>query len=546
MSEKESGLPVRVVEDDTILIIGGGPVGLMTASVLAHFKVKSMILERNTEPTKWPKMDLTNARSMELLHKIGLADDLRSRGVPSSIPYTVLMSTGLSQKTTVTRWDLPSVDEYREKIKSTNDGTQPLQPYLRVSQNIFENWMRDLCQENPLTDLQYHCKLESIKETVDGVEAIVTKGEGGGSEIYRASPFSFLLIHFRSRDLERLHRQGRFWHLFMLKSQAFGGAVISQDEKEIFTVHFPLPPGTDAATIESHDAIYTVLGGMYEPFKIKIDEILVRSTFRPSIAVANSFAGPNLRLFLAGDSAHQNIPTGGYGMNTGLGDAFDIAWKLAAVVNGYGGKGLLESYEQERKPTAAQNMQRSGVHMGVHMTAVDILTKDPEKVDSDSQQGAEVRGEIHGHYSKHDGENTDLGIEMGYRYKSPICMVDDSETEPPWDPHTYLPTTWPGSRAPHVLLSDQSSILDHLGRDFSLVDFTNDRRPDIGGSLIVQVAQEVGVPLTYIQLVNEKNAENIWERPLVVVRPDGHVAWRGDSIKDKAQARQILGTIIGR
>ncbi|RTE70052.1 hypothetical protein BHE90_015556 [Fusarium euwallaceae] len=420
------------------------------------------------------------------------------------------MSTGLSQDAAFTQWNHPSVDEYREQIKAKNDGTQPLEPYQRVSQQIFETWMRDLCQDNPLVDLR---------------------------------PGSFLLIHFESRDLENLHKQGRFWHLFLFNQGSFGGAVISQDEKSIFTVHYPLGPGTDEYSMSSEDAVYTVLGGAHGPFKIKIDKVLVRSTYRPSTAVAKSFSGPGLRVFLAGDAAHQNIPTGGYGMNTGIGDAFDIGWKLAAVVNGYGGQGLLKSYEQERQPVAAQIVERAASHMSVHLTAVELLGGDVSEVNKTSERGTQLKEALRDHYRNLDGENTDLGIEMGYRYVSRVCIPDGSEPEPKWDPHSYLPTTWPGSRAPHVFLNDGKSIFDRLGPDFSLVEFKDQ---DIGSDLIAKAAKGLGVPVTCVTLTGEANAAKIWERRLVLVRPDGHIAWRGDGVKDLREAGRILETAVGR
>ncbi|RSL58708.1 hypothetical protein CEP54_007608 [Fusarium duplospermum] len=562
---------IRTLPDDTVLIIGAGPVGLMTASVLAYYGVKSVIVERNREPTRWPKMDLTNARSMELLRKIGLAEGLRERGVPSSIPYTVLMSTGLSQDAAFAQWNHPSVDEYRKEIRARNDGTQPLEPYQRVSQQIFETWMRDLCEESPLIKLQYEHKLESVAEAAEGISAQITTTENNACWVYQAKyavacdgassksrrsldisleggpmPGSFLLIHFKSRDLEKLHKQGHFWHLFVFNQGAFGGAIISQDEKDIFTVHFPLGPDADESSISSEDAVYAVLGGLHGPFKIEMDEILVRSTYRPSTAVAKAFAGPQLRIFLAGDAAHQNIPTGGYGMNTGIGDAFDIAWKLAAVINGYGAPGLLQSYEQERQPVAAQNVQRAAAHMLVHLAAVELLGSDASEVDKESEQGARLKEALQDHYRKLDGENTDLGIEMGYRYVSRVCIPDDSEPEPEWDPHSYIPTTWPGSRAPNVFLSGGDSIFDRLGPDFSLVEFKDKVDQQNGGAFIIEAAKGLGVPLTHVLLTGENNAARIWQRNLVLVRPDGHVAWRRGCVKGRGEADRVVQTVVGR
>lgn len=301
----------------------------------------------------------------------------------------------------------------------------------------------------------------------------------------------------------------------------------------------------DESSISSEDAIYTVLGGLHEPYKIKIDEVLVRSTFRPSIAVANSFASPEFRVFLAGDAAHQNIPTGGYGMNTGLGDAFDISWKLAAVINGHARNGLLRTYETERKPIAYQNVQRSGVHMGVHLKAVQLLGDRPKVIESLSPEGISLRKTLLQHYEENDGENKDMGIEMGYLYESPVCLPDSTGTKPEWEPKRYLPTTWPGSRAPHVILSNKSSIFDHLGPFFTLVEFQDKEAEHSRSRWFIIAANALNIPLKLTQLREEAVAAKIWERPLVLVRPDGHVAWRGYRVDTLSQASGILEAVLG-
>lgn len=324
---------------------------------------------------------------------------------------------------------------------------------------------------------------------------------------------------------------------------------------QIFTIHYAIPPGIDPSAVSSEDAIYTLLGGIGKPYEIKIDEILVRSTYRPSIAVARSFSGSKMRVFLAGDAAHQNVPTGGYGMNTGLGDAFDIGWKLAAVIKGWGRPGLLAAYEQERRPVAIRNVERSGVHMDVHMQAVQML--DDGKVFELERQGSEegerLRDSIRKHYQDHDGENTDLGIEMGYRYESAIIWSprDEDEgdsVEPPWDAHVYRPTTWPGSRPPHVFLRDGSAIFDRFGKHFTLMEFEvakKSAKSGQGSHLLVEAANRLGVPLSHVCLANEEHAARLWEKPLVIIRPDGHVTWRGARVKDATIAGKIIETAVG-
>jgi 2-polyprenyl-6-methoxyphenol hydroxylase-like FAD-dependent oxidoreductase len=142
--------------------------------------------------------------------------------------------------------------------------------------------------------------------------------------------------------------------------------IISQDEVDTWTIHLPIPLDTDIESLDPEKLIQQVLGGSLSPYPIKVDKILVTSVWRPNICLADSYRSAGGRLFLSGDAAHQNIPTGGYGMNSAVGDSFDIGWKVSTVIKGYGGPHLLDSYEHERRPVAARNIKRSGVHMAVH------------------------------------------------------------------------------------------------------------------------------------------------------------------------------------
>ena len=167
------GIPTQVLTDDTVVIVGGGPVGLILARVLSNRGVRSLLFERNQSTTTWPKMDLTNARSMELFHKIGLADDLRKQGVPSHIDQDVLMSTGLGRDEILAKWELPSVDKFRARIRDRNDGTQPQEPWQRLSQAIFEKWLKAICDDDPLIDLRFGWKVESVQEDAGSVSTTV-------------------------------------------------------------------------------------------------------------------------------------------------------------------------------------------------------------------------------------------------------------------------------------------------------------------------------------------------------------------------------------
>jgi 2-polyprenyl-6-methoxyphenol hydroxylase-like FAD-dependent oxidoreductase len=169
--------------DDVVLIVGGGPVGLILARNLSTHGVRSVVFERNTSTTTSPKMDLTNARSMELFRKIGLSEQLRKHGVEPQIDQDVLISSGLSRDEPLAKWDLPSVNKFRERIKKHNDGTQPQEPWQRISQAIFEKCLKVICDEDTMNQrwaqsvkIQSRLKIspligQSVKTPVDSILA---------------------------------------------------------------------------------------------------------------------------------------------------------------------------------------------------------------------------------------------------------------------------------------------------------------------------------------------------------------------------------------
>lgn len=153
-----------------VLIAGGGPAGLIAAIQLARKGTKCMIAERNLDTTRWPKMDITNCRTMELLRRLGLDEGVREQGVPQHYSFDVLFSTGLgSEGELISKWDLPSPNQWRERIKTQNDGSMPQQPYQRCSQAIFEAWLKPILQKEPLVESHFGLKFESLEETADYV-----------------------------------------------------------------------------------------------------------------------------------------------------------------------------------------------------------------------------------------------------------------------------------------------------------------------------------------------------------------------------------------
>ncbi len=207
------------------------------------------------------------------------------------------------------------------------------------------------------------------------------------------------------------------------------------------------------------------------------------------------------RVFLAGDAAHLNWPAGGFGMNTGVGDAVDIGWKLAAMLQGWGGTNLLQSYTAERKPIAMIN-----VNEAAEMRAnFDNQTPFSPKIGDDSEDGKALREKARAAIMRtraKEFQHDSAGIELGYRYEnSPICVADGTPA-PELDHGLYVPSTWPGARAPHVWLKDGRSTLDLFGKSFVLLNFSGANTTTFTDS-----AQRVGLPLEVVNIDEPKVRE---------------------------------------
>jgi hypothetical protein len=229
-------------------------------------------------------------------------------------------------------------------------------------------------------------------------------------------------------------------------------------------------------------------------------------------------------VFLAGDSAHQFFPSGGHGANTGIADAVDLGWKLAAVLNGWAAPALLESYEAERRPVALFNREMCFNLMEVWRRFIFL-----DRTGASSAQLA-------GYLENQSFQAGNLGIHLGYRYnRSPIVAVEPGP-EPAWHSDRFVPTTWPGGRAPSVRLEHGAELFDLLGPEYTLLDLS---RSDAGRPIALHAAQ-LGVPVEHLR-VDDANVRSVYQRDLVLIRPDQHVAWRGDEAPDDVRA--LLGQV---
>jgi 2-polyprenyl-6-methoxyphenol hydroxylase-like FAD-dependent oxidoreductase len=504
-----------------VLIAGGGPVGMTLARALALHGVRCLLVERNPTTTRHPKMDITNGRSMELFRRLGLTDRLRAVAVPEENNFDVSWITSLTGRE-LHRFRYPSVVDKRKEIRAQNDGTQPREPAMRVSQVIIEPVLRDAIIDDPLIDARWGVALEDFVEAGDGVTTTLRVQETGATETVRcaylagcdggssvvretlgiglegrAAVAQRYMIHFQSDARDLLQAFGIAWHY-----QTDKGTLIAQDDRDTWTLQTRPAPGIDPSTLDPN-AMLDAWAGRAFPRKI-----LVANSWTPHLLLAERYGGG--RVLLAGDAAHQYIPTGGYGMNTGIADAVDLGWKLAATLKGFAGPGLLASYEPERRPVGYRNRLASERHTDVRIKIAELYQREP---DPDALgRGIAALG---------NAENESWGIEFGYRYDGIVG-----------DPVVYEPTTAPGARLPSVFLRDGSALYDKLGPWFTLLVFGNaDPSPLIDAS---------PAPLETV-IVDDPAAAPIYEAKLVLVRPDTHVAWRGNVCADgRAVWRKVL------
>ena len=514
--------------DFDVCIVGAGPVGLTLALDLAQRGVRTALIEKQVQPGPWPKMERCNARSMEIFRRLGISDAIRRRGQPEDGAMHVAVVRSLSAEP-LAFLHYPTVADMRERIAATDDGSVAREPYQLISQYTLEPILREAVAGRPEVTAHFGAEFESFTEQEDSV-TIRFANDGGSHEISArylvgcdggASPIRKQLgislegrggigklrqIFFRSNDLlDKLPitRARHYWFADEHRS-----AIIVQDDGRHFSLHSTLPTESDFA------AELRRLAG----FEMDV-EILNVAEWTMHLLLADSYGRG--RTFIAGDAAHLVIPTGGLGMNTGVGDATDLSWKLAATLQGWGEPGLLESYAQERRAVGRRNVEASGFAAA----GLEIWRRAwRPNIGENSVEGEVTRthvGRLANLFQRRSHEMT--GIELGYTYAGSPIICSES---PPFEESEffrYMPTASPGSRFPHVWLKDGTALQDIIGRGYTLLKFG---AADTSG--IEDAFNARGVPLEIINL-DEPAAYRIAARRLVLLRPDLHVAWRGDA-----------------
>ena len=544
MAGREEGKPM----DTQVVIIGGGPVGLTLAVDLGRRGIRCTLLEQKPEPQFLPKMERCNARTMEMFRRIGLAETIRAAGLPAHVPMDVFVILSMAEPPLL-RLPYPSVDEARARISDMNDGSEPLEPYQLTSQYTLEPVLKAEAEKLPGVTLRYGCTFLEFAQDAAGVNVTFRREDGGTERLRGAylvgcdgggSPVRKQLgIRLRGEgNLLQLRQalfvcdelydripigdgpgHGRHYHV----ADDRASFLIMQDSTRHWTLH---------ATVESDEAMRAQFEKVVAvPVK---HEMLYCGEWRQNLLLADRYGED--RVFLAGDSAHLVIPTGGLGMNTGVGDAFDISWKLAATLQGWGGPALLRSYEVERRQVGDRNVGASR-----------YASQDRRRWRS--QYRPDIRDNTPAGQSARDNlarvadveqrkTNEMIGAELGYRYvDSPI--IDNIPGGPEHLFREYHPTTWPGARLPHVWLEDGAPMQDRIPAEGYTLLRLGGSDADLGP--LLQALRARGAPAALLD-IPDAVAREVYERDLLLLRPDMHVVWRGNAPPADPAALAALAT----
>ncbi len=528
-------------ESHTVLIVGAGPVGLCLALDLAERDVNVVVVEQRyagEQPSV--KCNHVSSRTMETFRRLGLAKQVRQVGLPDDYPNDVVV------RTQATGYELARIhipcrrDRYTDV--SGPDGWWPTpEPPHRVNQIYFEPILFARAASNRRIRILNRTCVEQVAQTSQGVSlcarnldsgevvnldghyligcdggrSLVRKAIGAklsGDEVIQRVQSSY----FRApRLIDRITRPDAWMSYLYHPLRA--GNLIAIDGSERWLLHnYLLPHEVDFDSVD-RDACIRLLLGVGPEFEY---ELLAKEDWIGRRLVADRLQ--DRRIFICGDAAHLWVPYAGYGMNAGIADAMNLSWKLAAHLKGWASAAILEAYELERLPITDQVSRFAMSHA---LGAIKERTSVAPEVLEDTAGGKALRKVIGAAaYELHVQQFACAGLNFGYFYPDSPLIAYDGELAPVYTMFDYTPSTVPGCRTPHLWLTDGRSLYDALGPDYTMLRF--DAAVDV--QPLMFAAAQAGVPIALLD-VNCAHGAEVYRHKLVLNRPDGHVAWRGDT-----------------
>ena len=484
---------------------------------------------------------------MEHLRRLGLAEAVRKRGLDDDHPTDLAYFTRLTGYE-IGRYRQPSRRQaLAEAVSGAGRWASPEPPH-RCSQLFLEAELKTAVDALPSVELRFGWRLEEFHDRGDGVAALARRGDGVAEILYEADYLigcdgagsgvrgalgielagesgvirpmmggPMYATYFEADPRAGWLAQDPAWQYWILNPE-IRALFIPVDGRNKFL--FIAALGTGDGRMRDPIAMIHLAAGARFPLRV----ISAQNWTAGYALVAESYRRG--RVFLAGDAAHLFTPTGGMGMNTGIDDAVNLAWKLAAVIAGWGGSRLIDSYEAERRPIGQRNTAFAS-------RFADSIGRMPvgAAIEEDSAAGREARAalrplvEAHAHF-----EFTIPGIFLGLSYAGSPIVAPDGSSPPPDDPNDYTPNACPGARAPHARFAGDV-LHDRLGPEFTLLRFDKACDP----APLLAAAESRGMPLA-AATIDDAAARKIYDAGLVLIRPDHHVAWRGRRLPDDCGA----------
>ena len=518
-----------------VLVAGAGPVGLSLAIELGRQGVSCRVVERNDRVGYSPRAKTTNVRTREHLRRWGIADALRQASpIPPDYPPNVVFAT---------RMNGPELARFENAFNGKRERNELYSEESQwVPQYTLEEVLRRHAASLPGVSIQFGCELAGFEQDDGGVSATVRDLRTGATEAVRCAflvgadgarsfvreaigarmqgdsrVFKNYSIIFRAPDLPRrqVHGDAVMYWLVNADVPALLGPM---DQHGLwFFMATKLPDNVDPATVDPVELIRRGTG-MHD---LAI-EVVRTDPWSAYSLIADRYA--DRRVFLAGDACHLHPPFGGFGMNMGIGDAVDLGWKLGAVLKGWGGASLLGTYEAERRPVHRRVIEEAETN---YATVGNQLVR--PLIEAPGPDGEATRREVGDEILRTKWrEFRTLGVVLGYRYAHSPILVPDGTAPPPEHPSDYVPSAVPGCLAPHVWLADGSSLYDHFGPGYTLL--VTDGR-DADADALARVAAARRMPLA-VAAPGDERLPGIYAARFALIRPDQHVAWRGDVLPD--------------
>ncbi|WP_322061867.1 FAD-dependent monooxygenase [Paraburkholderia sp. J63] len=555
-----------------VLIIGGGPVGLASAIFLGKLGVKALLLERRSTTSTHPRGHIVNTRSMEILRGLGLESDVKSISLPPERYRGVVFRTRLAGDELgriETRGDIEHdclIDSYSPTMKTS------------CPQDVLEPVLRQHAEAQSGVDVRFGVQVNALREHASGVTAtLVDLPEGVPYEVSARYVIAADGARSRTRDWLGIAMRGDasmgnqmgvylkadLWPwvhdlpylLLWIYNRDTTGVFISLDGRHRWTYNFAYDPATQSPEDFTPERCVELIRAAVGAPDLPVEICSVQPWQMQARTVERMRVG---RVFLAGDAAHPLPPTGGQGMNTGFGDVQNLAWKLKLVLDGVAPDALLDTYEAERLPTARFNVEQSARNAQKMAEAglAGILRNDPgvgERVEA--PDSGPLRAQLREAIAAQREHFEYNGQTFGYRYVSD-AIIDDGLACPAFDVAHYVPNASPGSRAPHLGIGDgcaRLSILDLFGGAHFVMLTTPHGKPVWQYALEdAQRAAGFDVRVVSIGAGGDYAADDdtfatlygIGGTGAVLVRPDGHVAWRSNSPVAQDILAQVLATVL--